>query len=43
MSAQINLYHPRFLRQHDPLTLDNVVLAAVVLYSVLAAVGGWAW
>lgn len=43
MNAQINLYHPRFLKQHDPLTLDNVALAAVVVYSVLAAIGGWAW
>lgn len=43
MSAQINLYHPRFLKQHDPLTLKNVALAAVVLYSLLAALGGWAW
>ena len=43
MSAQINLYHPRFLKQHDPLTLKNVALAAVVLYTLLAALGGWAW
>jgi len=43
MSAQINLYHPRFLKQRDPLTLGNVVLAAVTFYIVLAAVGGWAW
>lgn len=43
MSAQINLYHPRFLKQRDLLTLGNVVLAAVVLYTVLGAVAGWAW
>lgn len=43
MSAQINLYHPRFLRQRDLLSLGNVVLAAVALYAVLAAAGGWAW
>ena len=43
MSAQINLYHPRFLRQHDMLTLANVALAAAVLYVLLAVVGGWAW
>ena len=43
MSAQINLYHPRFLKQRILLTLSNVALAAVVLYAILAAVGGWAW
>ena len=43
MSSQINLYHPRFLRQTEHLTLRNVVLAAAALYSVLAALGGWAW
>lgn len=43
MSAQINLYHPRFLKQRDVLTLSNVALAAVALYAVLALVGGWAW
>jgi len=43
MSAQINLYHPRFLKQRDLLTLSNVALAAGGLYAVLAAVGGWAW
>ena len=42
-SAQINLYHPRFLKQRELLTLRNVVLAAVSVYSVLALVGGWAW
>ena len=43
MSAQINLYPPRFLKQRDPLTLGNVALAAAVLYALLAAAGGWAW
>jgi len=43
VSAQINLFHPRFLKRHDRLTLGNVVLAALALYAVLAAVGGWAW
>ena len=43
MSAQINLYHPRFLKQRELLTLGNVALAAVALYVVLAAAGGWAW
>lgn len=43
MSAQINLYHPRFLKQREVLTLGNVALAAAVLYALLAAAGGWAW
>jgi hypothetical protein len=43
VSAQINLYHPRFLKQRELLTLGNVALAAAVLYVVLAAAGGWAW
>ena len=43
MSAQINLYHPRFLKQRDLLTLGNVVLATVTCYVALAAAGGWAW
>jgi len=43
MSAQINLYHPRFLKQRELLVLGNVVLAAVALYTVLALFGGWAW
>lgn len=43
MSSQINLYHPRFLKQRDLFTLGNVALAAVALYTVLAAAGGWAW
>lgn len=43
MSAQINLYHPRFLKQRDTLTLGNVTLAAALLYAALAIGGGWAW
>ncbi|MBI5107532.1 MAG: PilN domain-containing protein [Rhodocyclales bacterium] len=43
MSAQINLYHSRYLRQRDPLTLNNVALVAGVCYLVLAAAAGWAW
>lgn len=42
MSAQINLYHPRFLRQRDPLSLGNLVIATAVLYAALALAGGWA-
>lgn len=43
MSAQINLYHPRFRKQRELLTLRNVLLAAASLYGVLALAGGWAW
>jgi MSHA biogenesis protein MshI len=43
MSAQINLYHPRFLKQRELLTLRNTALAALALYIVLTLVGGWAW
>lgn len=43
MSAQINLYHPRFLKQRELLTLANVLLAAVAFYALLALAGGWAW
>lgn len=43
MSAQINLYHPRYLRQRELLTLGNVMLAAAAVYLLLAAAGGWAW
>ncbi len=43
MSAQINLYHPRFLKQRDLLTLANAGIAAAVFYTALAAVAGWAW
>lgn len=43
MSAQINLYHPRFLKQRDLLTLGNLALATVAVYAVLAVVGAWAW
>ena len=43
MSAQINLYHPRFLKQRDLLSLGNVALAVVATWAVLAAAGGWAW
>ena len=41
MSAQINLYHPRFLKQPDPLTLRNVAIAAIALYAVLVVAVGW--
>jgi hypothetical protein len=43
MSAQINLYHPRFLKQRDLFTLGNVAIAAAALYAVLVLAGGWAW
>ena len=43
MSTQINLYHPRFLKQRDLLTLGNLALAAAVVYGVLGVGAGWAW
>jgi hypothetical protein len=43
MSAQINLYHSRFLKQRELLTLYNVALAAVAVYGLLVLLGGWAW
>lgn len=43
MSAQINLYHPRFLRQRELLTLNHLTLATTALFAVLAAWAGWAW
>jgi len=43
MSAQINLYHPRFLKQRELLTLGNVALAAAAVYGLLSLAGGWAW
>lgn len=42
MSAQINLYHPRFLKQRELLTLANLAIVAVLLLSLLAALAGWA-
>ena len=38
MSAQINLYHARFLKVHDWLNLNNLAVAAVALFSVLGVV-----
>lgn len=43
MSVEINLYHPRFLKRRELLTLGKVLLAAAALYAVLALVGAWAW
>lgn len=43
MSAQINLYHPRFLKQREVITLGNLALAAAALYVALALAAGWAW
>lgn len=43
MSAQINLYDPRFLKRRELLTLANLTVATVLLYSALAAAGVWAW
>ena len=43
MSAQINLYHVRFRRQRELLTLANVLVLSVVLATLAGAGGGWAW
>lgn len=43
MSAQINLYHPRYLKQRDLLTLSPIVIAAMGLYLVLAVTAVLAW
>ncbi len=40
MSAQINLFHPRYLRQSDLLTLNRVALLAGVVFALLATAGG---
>lgn len=37
MSAQINLYHPRFLKVHDWLNLGNLVLAVVLVAGAMMA------
>lgn len=42
MSAQINLYHPRFLKKRDLLTLTNVAAASVVMLLVVLGGGIWA-
>ncbi len=41
MSAQINLFHPRFLKKRDLLTLDYVALACAVLYVTIMVSGAW--
>jgi Tfp pilus assembly protein PilN len=43
MSAQINLFEPRFLKQRDVISLGNVAALAIVTYLALAAAGTWAW
>ncbi|MDP2792610.1 MAG: PilN domain-containing protein [Sulfurisoma sp.] len=43
MSAQINLYHERYLKQREWLTLTNVVVVTVALLATLGAAGGWVW
>lgn len=42
MSAQINLYHPRFLKKRDLLTLTNVVAASATMLLMLLGGGIWA-
>lgn len=41
MSAQINLYNPRYLKQREWLALGPVLAAALGLYLLFAVTGGW--
>jgi hypothetical protein len=41
MSRQINLYHPRYLKQKERLTLANVVAAGAALLLLLGIAGTW--
>lgn len=43
MSAQINLYHPRYLKQRDPFGLGPVLAATLGVYLLLVVLAGWAW
>ncbi len=43
MSGQINLYHPRYLKQRDWLALGPVAVAAVGVYTLLAVTALWSW
>ena len=43
MTAQLNLYHPRYLKQRDPFGLGPVLAATLVFYLLLAIIAGWAW
>lgn len=43
MTAQINLYHPRYLKQRDPFGLGPVLAATLGVYLLLAVIAGWAW
>ncbi len=43
MSTQINLYHPRFLKSRERLTLSNVALMAGLVYAGVGLGAGWAW
>lgn len=43
MSAQINLYHPRYLKQRDPFALAPVLAATLSFYLLLGVLSGWAW
>ncbi|MDZ4253725.1 MAG: PilN domain-containing protein [Sulfuritalea sp.] len=43
MSAQLNLYNPRYLKQRDPFGLGPVLAATLGFYLLLAIIAGWAW
>jgi hypothetical protein len=41
MSRQINLYHPRFLKKREWLSLTSVTVATTVMLLLLAGAGAW--
>ena len=43
MSAQINLYHPRYLKQREWLALGPVTALALAVYLLLAVAAGLTW
>lgn len=43
MSAQINLYHPRYLKQSDALALGPILAVTLGFYLLLALAAGWMW
>lgn len=43
MSAQINLFHPRYLKLRDPFGLGPVLAATLGVYLLLAVIAAWAW
>ncbi|MDP1610064.1 MAG: PilN domain-containing protein [Sulfuritalea sp.] len=42
MSAQLNLYSPRYLKQRDPFGLGSVLVATLGFYLLLVVIASWA-